>query len=94
MFNFAFDKRTITIVLIVILVLWVISAGTSGILNLLLTVPGVIIALTFHEFAHAWAAVKLGDETPKIQGRLSLNPLNHIDPVGLVFLIIAGFRMG
>lgn len=94
MFNFAFDKKTITIVLIVILALWLISAGTSGILNLLLTVPGVLIALTFHEFAHAWAANKLGDETPRLQGRLNLNPLSHIDPVGFVFLIVAGFGWG
>lgn len=94
MFNFAFDKKTITIVLVVILLLWLISAGTSGILNLLLTIPGVLIALTFHEFAHAWAANKLGDETPRVQGRLNLNPLSHIDPVGFVFLIVAGFGWG
>lgn len=94
MFNFAFDKRTITIVLVIILGLWLISAGTDGILNLLLTVPGVLIALTFHEFAHAWAANKLGDETPRVQGRLNLNPLSHIDPVGFVFLIVAGFGWG
>ena len=94
MFNFAFDKRTITIVLAVILGLWLISAGTDGILNLLLVIPGVLIALTFHEFAHAFAANKLGDETPKVQGRLNLNPLSHIDPVGFIFLIIAGFGWG
>lgn len=94
MFNFAFDKRTITIVLVIILGLWLISAGTDGILNLLLTVPGVLIALTFHEFAHAWAANKLGDETPRVQGRLNLNPLSHVDPVGFVFLIVAGFGWG
>lgn len=94
MFNFAFDKRTITIVLVIILGLWLISAGTSGILNLLLTIPGVLIALTFHEFAHAWAANKLGDETPRLQGRLNLNPLSHIDPIGFVFLIVAGFGWG
>lgn len=94
MFNFAFDKKTITIILIVILVLWLISAGTSGILNLLLTVPGVLIALTFHEFAHAWAANKLGDDTPRYQGRLNLNPLSHIDPIGFIFLIVAGFGWG
>jgi len=94
MFNFMFDKKTITIVLAVILGLWLISAGTGGILNLLLTIPGVLIALTFHEFAHAWAANKLGDETPKVQGRLNLNPLSHIDPVGFVFLIVAGFGWG
>ncbi len=94
MFNFAFDKRTITIILAVMLVLWLLSAGTSGVLNLLLTIPGVLIALTFHEFAHAWAANKLGDDTPRLQGRLNLNPLSHIDPMGFVFLIVAGFGWG
>ncbi len=94
MFNFMFDKKTLTIILIVILGLWLISAGTNGILNLVLTIPGVLIALTFHEFAHAWVANKLGDETPRVQGRLNLNPLSHIDPVGFVFLIVAGFGWG
>ena len=94
MFNFMFDKRTIIIILAVILGLWLITAGEGGILNLLLTIPGVLIALTFHEFAHAWAANKLGDETPKHQGRLNLNPLSHIDPVGFIFLIVAGFGWG
>jgi len=94
MFNFMFDKKTIIIILAVILGLWLISAGTNGILNLLLTIPGVLIALTFHEFAHAYAANKLGDETPRVQGRLNLNPLSHIDPVGFIFLIVAGFGWG
>lgn len=94
MFNFAFDKKTITIILAVMLVLWLMSTGTGGILNLLLTIPGVLIALTFHEFAHAWAANKLGDDTPRLQGRLNLNPLSHIDPMGFVFLIVAGFGWG
>ena len=94
MFNFAFDKKTITIILVVMLLIWLISAGTGGILNLLLTIPGVLIALTFHEFAHAYAADKLGDETPRMQGRLNLNPLSHIDPIGFVFLIVAGFGWG
>lgn len=94
MFNFAFDKRTITIILVVMIGLWLLSSGTAGILNLLLTIPGILIALTFHEFAHAWAAVKLGDDTPKVQGRLSLNPFDHMDPIGFVFLIVAGFGWG
>ena len=94
MFNFAFDKRTIIIIIAVMLGLWLISAGTNGILNLLLTIPGVLIALTFHEFAHAYAADKLGDETPRLQGRLNLNPLSHIDPIGFAFLIVAGFGWG
>lgn len=94
MFNFGFDRRTITIIIVVMIVLWLLSAGTEGILNLLLTIPGVLIALTFHEFAHAYAADKLGDETPRMQGRLNLNPLSHIDPFGFVFLIVAGFGWG
>ena len=94
MFNFEFDKRSIIIVVGVILALWLVSVGTDGLLSLLLTIPGVLIALTFHEFAHAYAADKLGDDTARIQGRLNLNPLSHIDPVGFVFLIVAGFGWG
>ena len=94
MFNFMFDKKTIIIVLAVILGLWLITTGTEGILSLILTIPGVLIALTFHEFAHAFVANRLGDETPKAQGRLNLNPLSHIDPVGFIFLIVAGFGWG
>lgn len=59
MFNFMSDKKTITVILVVMLLLWLVRAGTGGILNLLLTVPGLLIALTFHEFAHAYAADKL-----------------------------------
>lgn len=94
MFNFSFDKKTITIILAVILGLWILRVGAFGILSLLLTIPGVLIALTFHEFAHAYAADKLGDETPRMQGRLNLNPLSHIDPIGFVFLIVARFGWG
>jgi Zn-dependent protease len=47
---------------------------------------GLVILLTFHEFAHAWTAWKLGDDTARLQGRLSLNPIVHIDPIGTVAL--------
>lgn len=53
--------------------------------------PGLIIAMTVHEFAHAVTAVALGDPTPKLQGRLTLNPTAHIDPVGLLMLFIVRF---
>jgi Zn-dependent protease len=46
----------------------------------------LIVLLTFHEFAHAWTAWKLGDDTARLQGRLSLNPIVHIDPIGTVLL--------
>ncbi len=54
----------------------------------------LIIAITIHEFAHAWAAVRLGDNTPEKQGRLSINPLRHLDITGTIFLFIAGFGWG
>jgi len=63
-------------------------------LALLLTLPGVIIAITFHEFAHAYVADKLGDDTPRRQGRVTLNPLAHIDPVGFFMLIFVHFGWG
>ena len=55
------------------------------------SLPGILLGLTLHEFCHAWAAYKLGDHTAKEQGRLSLNPLRHIDLLGFLFIIIAGF---
>lgn len=53
--------------------------------------PGIIIGLTVHEFCHAWIAHLCGDSTSKDQGRVTLNPLKHIDLLGFVFLIFAGF---
>ena len=52
----------------------------------LITYLGLIILLTFHEFGHAWMGMKLGDDTARLQGRVSLNPLVHIDPIGTVLL--------
>ena len=53
--------------------------------RILLTIPALIIALTLHELSHGWVAYRLGDTTAKSQGRLSLNPLKHIDPLGAFF---------
>jgi len=53
--------------------------------------PGIIIGLTVHEFCHAYTAKMCGDTTSEEQGRISLNPLKHIDPMGFIFLIIVGF---
>ena len=58
---------------------------------LLLLVPVLIFALCFHEFAHAWVAYKLGDPTAKQSGRLTLNPLAHLDPMGSLMILIIGF---
>ncbi|HEY5471232.1 MAG TPA: site-2 protease family protein [Bacteroidales bacterium] len=53
--------------------------------------PGIILGLTVHEFCHAWVAHLCGDSTSKDQGRVTLNPLKHIDPLGFIMLIFAGF---
>ncbi len=60
----------------------------------ILLLPGIIIGLTFHEAAHGFVSYWLGDPTPKMQGRLTLNPLSHIDPIGFLALFFAGFGWG
>ncbi|HBE76917.1 MAG TPA: site-2 protease family protein [Firmicutes bacterium] len=55
---------------------------------IILDLPWIILGLVFHEFCHAWAANRLGDPNPKLEGRLSLNPLVHIDILGLLALIL------
>ena len=59
--------------------------------SILLVLPGIILGLTIHEFSHALVALRLGDDTAQRAGRLSLNPIRHIDPVGFIFLLLAGF---
>ena len=59
--------------------------------SLLYIVPAILIGLTFHEIAHGYTAYLLGDKTAKEQGRLSLNPLKHIDPIGFISMILVGF---
>ena len=74
----------------------IMSGGSIGdwLYDTLISLPGIILALTFHEAAHGYASYWLGDPTPKIQGRLSLNPAHHIDPVGFVTLLLFGFGWG
>lgn len=59
---------------------------------IIVAVPSIIIASSVHEYAHAWTAFKLGDPTAKAEGRLTLNPLKHIDPIGAISMIL--FRFG
>ena len=60
-------------------------------MEIVLSLPAVFLAIAFHEFAHAWTAVKLGDDTPRIQGRLTMDPLVHIDWVGLILFALIGY---
>jgi Zn-dependent protease len=60
-------------------------------LTLLLIAPPILLALTFHEYAHAYAAYRYGDDTAKQNGRLTLNPLRHLDPLGTIMIFIVHF---
>ncbi|WP_455012915.1 site-2 protease family protein [Hominenteromicrobium sp.] len=63
----------------------------SVLMQILATLVIIFLVLPFHEFAHGWAANKLGDPTAKLAGRLTFNPLASIDPLGAVFLLLFGF---
>lgn len=63
-------------------------------LALLAFAIALVIGISVHEFAHAWVANLLGDPTARYQGRVTLNPLAHLDPVGTVLLFVAGFGWG
>ena len=58
---------------------------------LVLLIPSLMFALSFHEFSHAWMAKKCGDDTAANLGRLSLNPLAHLDPIGSLMILFVGF---
>jgi Zn-dependent protease len=68
-----------------------LSGLNINIQALLYSIPAVLLALTFHEFSHGLVASWLGDDTPRLQGRLSLNPLRHLDPIGTLMLIFTRF---
>jgi len=59
--------------------------------ELIYSLPAVLIAISLHEFAHGYASYKLGDPTPKAMGRLSVNPLAHLDPIGTLCLLVFHF---
>lgn len=88
------NQRVINIVLVIIMLMGLFSMSSSEWLYLLLTLPAVIIAVTFHEFAHAFAADRFGDTTPRNQGRLTLNPLSHLDPFGFLLMMFAHIGWG
>ncbi|MEN6357198.1 MAG: site-2 protease family protein [Armatimonadota bacterium] len=62
-----------------------------------LSMIALVVCITIHEFAHAYSAWKAGDDTPKAQGRISLNPFDHLDPIGTIMMVVsslAGFGIG
>lgn len=91
---FSFDRKTLYTMFIVIAIFGIISLGTEGIISILLTLPGVLLAMTVHEYSHAKMADHYGDTTARNQGRLTLNPIAHIDPIGIFLLIFAHIGWG
>lgn len=59
--------------------------------QIMYSLPGILFAITLHEWAHAFAANKMGDPTARNEGRLTINPLAHIDPIGFLMMFIVGF---
>ncbi len=94
MFGYTLNKKYLYIILALIVIRSLARYTSLEIVGLLISLPGVIIAISFHEFAHAFVADKLGDDTPRNQDRLTLNPLKHLDPVGTILLVFAGFGWG
>ncbi len=60
----------------------------------LIIFPGILLAITVHEFAHCWTADRLGDPTPRAKGRLTLDPRAHLDPLGVVAILLTRFGWG
>ena len=67
---------------------------SSNPLGFVILIFCLVISIGIHEFAHAYSADKLGDPTPRSQGRVTLNPLAHVDPLGMLFIVLVGFGWG
>lgn len=65
--------------------------GNFNIYDKMVMIPAILFAFAFHEFAHALCADRLGDKTPRYEGRLTLDPMRHIDIVGFIMIILVGF---
>lgn len=94
-----FFNNPFAIILILVMAYEAIAGGRYSspmdwLMETLYLLVGIIIGLSFHEFAHAFVAYRCGDDTPKLQGRVTLNPMAHIDPIGFIALIFIGFGWG
>ena len=70
---------------------WLSQLNIHGLIEFVITVAAALICVTFHEVSHGYMALILGDRTAKDMGRLSLNPLRHLDPMGLLCMALAHF---
>lgn len=90
-----FDTRNILIIfLIIMLIRGLFTFNSAELISTLLILPGLVLGLTIHEYSHARMSYKLGDPTPEREGRLTLNPLRHMDIMGTICLLFAGFGWG
>lgn len=95
-------RSNIDISFIIIVIILAYSSIQNGafsdpkewVISKVMLLPAIIIGLSMHEFAHAAVAYRLGDNTPKFQGRVTINPLAHIDWIGLLALFFCGFGWG
>lgn len=95
-------KRFLSSPLLILLVIFIGYEFVNGefsdpgvwAINKLMLLPAILIGLSFHEFSHGFASHLLGDPTPKMQGRLTLNPFKHFDAFGFLALLLAGFGWG
>lgn len=93
-----FFNSPVIILLIIMTAMGIVNGKFSNpfqwAMGIAMMLPGILIGISFHEFGHAFVAYKLGDPTPDNQGRVTINPLAHIDPFGFLALIIIGFGWG
>lgn len=95
MYNNPEFKRNLIFLLVIIAAFSLLrSFSFEHLFSIILMLPGLVLALTIHEFSHAKMSDKLGDPTPSNQGRLTLNPLAHMDLMGTICLLFAGFGWG
>ena len=94
MFGYNVNRNVIYILLAILIIMSISNMKASDLMSLLLTLPAVVMAISFHEFAHANAADKLGDTTPRNQGRLTLNPIAHLDLTGFILMMFANIGWG
>ena len=87
--------KQLEILLVILLMVNIAQNGLTNpktyFLNMLIALPGIVIGLSFHEFGHAFVSDRLGDPTPRAQGRVTLNPLAHIDYIGAACILLVGF---
>lgn len=95
-------RRNIDVSFLILIVILAFNSLRRGafddpagwLMNILMMLPAIIIGLSFHEYAHAVTAYKMGDPTPKMQGRVTINPMAHIDWLGFAALVFCGFGWG